>query len=144
MPFQVDSDLDVCYGFYEKKSHRIVPIDQCIISDDVTNDIIYYINRFLNIFHIKIYDEDTHKGLFREVMIRHTATDEYMVVIVSTHDYDFSVILTIPASLRITSSCERLLLFSTTFPPSWSVITSFSVSLSSRNLSSSSKLLRTS
>ena len=93
MPFQVDSDLDVCYGFYEKKSHKIVPIDQCIISDDVTNDIIYYINRFLNIFHIKIYDEDTHKGLFREVMIRHTATNEYMVVIVSTHDYDFSVLV---------------------------------------------------
>ena len=43
MPFAVDADLDTIYGFYEKKSHRIVPIDQCIISDDITNDIIYYI-----------------------------------------------------------------------------------------------------
>ena len=93
MPFAVDADLDTIYGFFEKKSHRIVPIDQCIISDDITNDIIYYINRFLNIFHVKIYDEDTHKGLFREVMIRHTATNEYMVVIVATHDYDFSVLV---------------------------------------------------
>lgn len=93
MPFALDDDQDVTYGFYEKKSHKIVPIDQCIISDDITNDIIYYINRFLNIFHVKIYDEDTHKGLFREVMIRHTALNEYMVVIVATHDYDFSVLV---------------------------------------------------
>lgn len=93
MPFSIDEDGDTHYGFYEKKSHKIVSIDQCIISDDITNDIIYYINRFLNIFHVKIYDEDTHKGLFREVMIRHTATNEYMVVIVATHDYDFSVLV---------------------------------------------------
>lgn len=93
MPFKTDEDGDSHYGFYEKKSHKIVSIDQCIISDDITNDIIYYINRFLNIFHIKIYDEDTHKGLFREVMIRHTALNEYMVVIVATHDYDFSVLV---------------------------------------------------
>ena len=93
MPFSVDEDGDVHYGFYEKKSHKIVSIDQCIISDEITNDIIYYINRFLNIFHIKMYNEDTHKGVFREVMIRHTATNEYMVVIVSTHDYDFSVLV---------------------------------------------------
>ena len=39
------------------------------------------------------YDENTHKGLFREVMIRHTALNEYMVVIVSTHDYDFSILV---------------------------------------------------
>jgi 23S rRNA (uracil1939-C5)-methyltransferase len=93
MPFKTDEDGDSHYGFYEQKSHKIVSIDQCIISDDITNDIIYYINRFLNIFHIKIYDEDTHKGLFREVMIRHTALNEYMVVIVATHDYDFSVVV---------------------------------------------------
>lgn len=93
MPFTVNKDGDVIYGFYEKKSHRIVSINQCLISDDITNDMLYFIARYLNIFHIKIYDEDTHKGLFREVMIRHTSTNEYMIVLVVTHDYDFSVLV---------------------------------------------------
>ena len=93
MPYTVNHDNDVMYGFYEKKSHRIVSINQCLISDDITNDMLYFIARYLNIFHIKIYDEDTHKGLFREVMIRHTSTNEYMIVLVVTHDYDFSVLV---------------------------------------------------
>ena len=92
MPFTIDEEGFATYGFYEKKSHNIVPMSECIISDDLTNDIIYFINRFLNIFHIKIYDEKTHKGLFREVMVRHSALNEYMVVLILTHDYDFSVL----------------------------------------------------
>ena len=92
MPFSLDDDF-VIYGFYEKKSHKIVPLTECIISDDITNDILYFIARYLNIFHIKIYDENTHKGLFREVMVRHTALNEYMIVLVLTHDYDFSVLV---------------------------------------------------
>ena len=93
MPFSKDLDDYVVYGFYEKKSHKIVPLNECIISDDTTNDILYFITRYLEIFHIKIYDEATHKGLFREVMIRHTALNEYMIVLVLTHDYDFSVLV---------------------------------------------------
>lgn len=93
IPFCKDIDDDVLYGFYKKDSHDVVSIDKCIISDDKTNNIISYINKYLNIFHISIYDEKTHTGLFKEVMVRHTKLNQYMVVLVVTMDYDFSKLI---------------------------------------------------
>ncbi len=90
IPFTIDEDGDTLYGFYEKNSHDIISIDKCLISDDKTNDIMRFICRYLSIFHISIYDETTHTGLFKEVMIRHTALNEYMVVLITTKDYDFT------------------------------------------------------
>ncbi len=91
VPFMYDSeDFDVLYGFYSKGSHDICSIDECKISDALTNKMLYFINRYLSIFHISIYNEEKHEGLFKEVMIRRTALNEYMVVLVTTKEYDFS------------------------------------------------------
>jgi 23S rRNA (uracil1939-C5)-methyltransferase len=90
VPFTKDDDGNTLYGFYEKKSHKIVSIDKCLISDDKANEIVAFIARYLSIFNISIYDEINHKGLFRELMIRNTALDEYMVVLIVTADHDFS------------------------------------------------------
>ena len=90
VPFQCDEDDDIIYGFYAKGSHEVISMDKCLISDDLSNEILHTINRFLNVFHISIYDENIHKGLFREVMIRRTKTNEYMIVLVTTQYYDFS------------------------------------------------------
>ena len=90
MPFCKDDEDDIIYGFYEKNSHKIVSIDKCLISDDLSNEITHFIERYLSLFHISIYNEEKHEGLFKELMIRHTKTKEYMVVLVLTKDYDFT------------------------------------------------------
>ena len=95
VPFSIDEDDDRIYGFYEKKSHNVVSIDKCIVSNDLSNQILYLISRYINLFHISIYNESTNKGLFREVMIRNTKLDEYMVVLVTTANYDFSELVNI-------------------------------------------------
>ncbi len=90
VPFRKDEEGDVIYGFYEKMTHNVISMDKCIISNDKSNEILYYIARYLSIFNISIYDEDKNSGLFKEVMIRNTATNEFMVVLVTTADYDFN------------------------------------------------------
>ncbi len=90
VPFCKDIDDDILYGFYRKDSHDIVSIDNCLISDDLTNKILNFICKYLNLFHISIYDEASHTGLFKEVMIRHTKLNEYMVVLVTTSNHDFT------------------------------------------------------
>jgi len=93
MPFQrikEDEGHDTIYGFYEKRSHKFIPMDNCVISSDVDNQIMHLIARYLNIFHVSIYDEGSHTGVFREVMIRHTALNEYMIVFVCTKEIDLS------------------------------------------------------
>lgn len=89
VPFARDEEDDVLYGFYEKNSHKIVSMDKCLISTDLANKILYFINRYLNVFHISIYNEDLHNGIFKEVMIRNTSTNEYMIVLVVTKDIGF-------------------------------------------------------
>ena len=90
IPFRKDIEGDVIYGFYEKMTHNVISMDKCIISNDKSNQIIHYIARYLSIFNISIYDEEKNIGLFKEVMIRNTKLDEYMVVLITTQDYDFS------------------------------------------------------
>lgn len=90
IPFMKDEEDGVLYGFYEKKSHNIVSIDKCLISNDLTNEITQFICKYLNVMNVSIYDEVNHEGLFKELMIRYTALNEYMVVLVTTRDYDFS------------------------------------------------------
>lgn len=89
VPFARYED-DVVFGFYEKNSHKIIPIKQCRISSEPANRILYLVERYLSLFHISLYDETTHTGIFKEVMIRHTSLREYMVVLVVTQKHDFS------------------------------------------------------
>lgn len=90
IPFMKDEEDGVLYGFYEKKSHNIVSIDKCLISNDLTNEITQFVCKYLNVMNVSIYNEEKHEGLFKELMIRYTALNEYMVVLVTTKDYDFS------------------------------------------------------
>ena len=90
VPFRKDEEGDVIYGFYEKMTHNVISMDKCIISNNKANEILAFIARYLSIFNISIYDEQNDKGLFKEVMIRNTSLNEYMVVLVVTKDYDFS------------------------------------------------------
>lgn len=94
MPYQeiVDSDdiRDVVYGFYQKKSHNVIPIENDILTNEISSKILYLIKRYLVLFNVSIYDEMTQKGIFREVMIRNTKNNDFMVVLITTKNYDFS------------------------------------------------------
>ncbi len=70
-------------GTYEKKSHRVVKADECLIQNDKANQIIRTICEMCKGFKIKTYDEDSQYGLLRHVLIRTAAlTGEIMVVLV--------------------------------------------------------------
>ena len=90
VPFGKDDDDNVIYGFYEKLSHEIVSIDKCLISNDESNKVLEFIRRYLSVMNIKIYNEQTNKGLFRSLMIRNNYKKEMMLVFVTTAYYDFS------------------------------------------------------
>ena len=57
-------------GVYEKNSHRIVNIDDCMITNKKANEIIVSVRSLLKSFKIKTYDGDTEYGLLRHVLVR--------------------------------------------------------------------------
>ena len=74
---------DAISGIYEQKSHRIVPVDSCLIENAKADEIIISIRGLLKSFHIRPYNEDTGYGLLRHVLIRTGhVTGQIMVVLV--------------------------------------------------------------
>ena len=82
--FGLDRKKNPVSGVYEEKSHRILPVESCLIEDEKADEIIGTIRGMLRSFKIKVYDEDTGYGLFRYVMIRKGHfTGEIMLILVT-------------------------------------------------------------
>lgn len=81
--FGRDRKGNVISGTYQEGTHKIVPVEECLIEDQKCQEIIHTIRGLLKSFKIKTYDEDTGYGLLRHVMVRRGfKTGEIMVVLV--------------------------------------------------------------
>ncbi|MDG5473618.1 23S rRNA (uracil(1939)-C(5))-methyltransferase RlmD [Jeotgalibacillus sp. ET6] len=78
------SEGRVITGFYAKRSHEIVDVNQCIIQDQVSDQVMQIVKEKANELGIQPYDEASHKGVLRHVVIRRGRTSgEVMVVLVT-------------------------------------------------------------
>lgn len=81
--FGEDGRHNVISGIYEPKSHRIVPVDSCLIENQKADEIIVSIRGLLKSFKIRPYNEDRGYGLLRHVLVRiGHVTGQIMVVLV--------------------------------------------------------------
>lgn len=75
-------------GFYVKKSHHIVEIDDCIIQHEANSSIIREVKRFMQEYNIPAYNESSGEGIIRHVVTRvGCTTGEIMVIVVATRRY---------------------------------------------------------
>ena len=71
-------------GVYQSTTHRIVPVDRCVIENETADAIVADIRKMLPSFKIRVYDERSGTGWLRHVLIRRGfATGEVMVVLVA-------------------------------------------------------------
>lgn len=85
--FDTDKKGNVVSGVYEAGSHRVVPIDSCLIEDQRADNIIVTIRGMLKSFKIRTYDEDKGIGLLRHVMVRtgHLSGEIMVVLVLASH-----------------------------------------------------------
>ena len=82
--FDHDRRGNAISGIYQENSHKVVPVESCLIEDKQADEIIGTIRGMLKSFKIRTYDEDTGYGLLRHVLVRKGfATGEIMVVLVT-------------------------------------------------------------
>lgn len=80
-----DRKGEILSGFYEPNSHRIVGVKECMLEDKKSQEIIGTINSMLKSFKIQVYDERSHSGLLRHILVRRGfETGEIMVVLILT------------------------------------------------------------
>lgn len=82
--FALDRERRVVSGIYQPNSHKVVPVDDCLIEDAVADRIIVDIRNMLRDFKILAFDERSGKGWLRHVLVRRGfATGQTMVVLVA-------------------------------------------------------------
>lgn len=71
-------------GVYQSSTHKIVPIDECMIEDSGADAIIVTIRKLLKSFKLKPFDENNMTGFLRHVLVRKGYyTGQVMVVLVT-------------------------------------------------------------
>jgi len=69
-------------GFYAKKSHNLVHIQDCLNQPESAADAIKTINALIKDLNLSIYDERTHKGYVRGVLQRTNLQGENMITLI--------------------------------------------------------------
>ncbi|MGX7107845.1 23S rRNA (uracil(1939)-C(5))-methyltransferase RlmD [Facklamia miroungae] len=71
-------------GFYRKNSHDLIPVEDYHIQDPAIDQAILIVRDLLRKYHISAYDERSHKGCIRHLIIRKGHySDQLMVILVT-------------------------------------------------------------
>lgn len=81
-PVGTDKDGNIVMGFYAGRTHFIIPNEDCLIGSDINAGILAEIKAFMIMNHIKSYDENSHSGLVRHILIRTGFTTGQIMVCV--------------------------------------------------------------
>lgn len=82
--FALAKNRQIISGVYQDSTHRIVPVDHCLIEDQKADEIICSIRELMKSFKLLPYDEVTQRGFLRHVLVkRGFATNQIMVVLVA-------------------------------------------------------------
>ena len=75
---------NVISGIYKEGTHRIIPVDECLIEDETADRIIRTVRELAVSFKLPVYDEDRRSGCIRHVLIRTAkSTGQVLVVLVT-------------------------------------------------------------
>lgn len=74
-------------GFYKQRSHDIIDMDQCLIQNEHNDIMLQKIKAVCAKYGVHAYNEHTHKGDLRHVMVRYgKSTGEMMIVFITRTD----------------------------------------------------------
>ncbi len=89
--FGYDDQKNLISGYYLPDSHRLFNVDECMLADKGINRIYNSIKKIISSLKIPVYDERSHRGFLRHVLIRMSNLNEYMIVLVTAADKVFNI-----------------------------------------------------
>ena len=98
--FGFDDEHHVLSGYYLPDSHRLFAVDKCQLADEGINRIYASIRKIIRSLKTPVYDERSHRGSLKHVLIRMSSLNEYMVVLVTADTY-------LPDSVRLSEQIIR-------------------------------------
>ena len=78
---------NITLGFYQSKSHDLVPVSRCLLFSQNINSLIKYLEKELTRQKITIYNHKTDKGNFRGIVLRESKyTGEIMIIFITREE----------------------------------------------------------
>lgn len=82
-PIGKDKLENIVFGVYAKRTHEIIPLQECNIQNEISYEIAKFVALQMNKYGVSVYDEKTRKGCVRHIVTKvGIQTDEVMVVLV--------------------------------------------------------------
>ena len=91
---------NLCAGFYRQRSHDIIPVDDCLLQNEIANRINAAVLSWMKANKIPAYNEETHKGSVRHVFTRTNRNGQVLVTIVSAKGFGTATPTLAPALLE--------------------------------------------
>lgn len=80
-----DKRGDPISGIYAQGTHHVIPVTHCLLENEHATEIIRTTVNLIKKYQIRIYNEYTHRGLLRHILVRISEiTGEVMVTLVGT------------------------------------------------------------
>lgn len=76
----------VCLGLYKKRTHDLVPIENCLIQSENGNLVLKAVQEIIRLSGMSVYNEKNGKGAFRHVLLKTATTGNQVLVILVLND----------------------------------------------------------
>lgn len=82
-PIGMNKENKPVIGVFARRSHEIIPINNCLIQKPISEQIAKFILEYITKNNISVYDEKSGKGIFRHLVIKvGVKTNEIMCILV--------------------------------------------------------------
>lgn len=82
--FKPGSGRAVFSGIYAQGTHRVIPVEQCLLHNPALDEAIDAVRRAAHACHYEPFNEDRRTGLLRHVLVRHSRTTGEVLVCLVT------------------------------------------------------------
>ncbi len=84
-----NKDKKIVTGIYQEGTHKLVPVDSCMIEDEESDSIMNTLCKLFTSFRYVPYNEDSRRGFIRHVLIRKGFSTKGIMVVLVTADVAF-------------------------------------------------------
>ena len=76
MPVGADENGNIFCGFFASRSHRIIPVSDCLLQPEIFSEIARFITEKARELKISVYNEEQHQGVLRHIFLRKSVNIE--------------------------------------------------------------------
>lgn len=104
-------------GFYAKHSHQLVEVDECGVQAPETTEVVQRVRSWMRGCGVSAYNESSHKGCIRHIMVRNGVNSgELMVVLVTADEPSPQALAQLVSELESVKGLASLMLNINTAP----------------------------